>query len=550
MTDEPFKFELSLSILNHLGRNLYRNFITILGEAISNSWDADAKNVYITIDKDKDTLVIKDDGIGMTADDFQKKFLKIGYSKRKNEKKELVTTSALGRAFIGAKGVGKLALLSCSKRVTIISKTAETDIIGGEIDNGKLDDAIEDDVLTSKYNLDKFNIDAVALAGGDFKNGTIIIFDDMNSGIQNTPEYIRQQIAMHFRFALLDEDFKIYVNEKEVTFSDLKYTYDETQFLWSINGYTDVVYESFPNLKKWENLTSGLSFKGFIASVSKPSFLKVRGLEERMGVDLFVNGRLRQRDILSQIPTARIVESYLHGQIFFDEIDSGNNDPFTTSREGIKSDDEKFAKLLKKIQQDIIQKVFSRWDKWRLEGHQDGDDEDSRVSRKERKAKSLLNLELEDYSESLKGNKTLGKWIKDIRENAEFYIPSYVRIYLSENLIRKYIKHKNLTIHRKHIKTAQKWRVISQDNCKTANVNYPIREDADLSYLSMETLAEIVDGKIQTKKPGLPHDALQFKPPRDTIAHTAILNERGKKLLEKTYVNIVHRLNDLLKLVK
>jgi hypothetical protein len=30
----------------HLGRNLYRSFITVIGEAISNSWDADAENVW------------------------------------------------------------------------------------------------------------------------------------------------------------------------------------------------------------------------------------------------------------------------------------------------------------------------------------------------------------------------------------------------------------------------------------------------------------------------------------------------------------------------
>lgn len=35
---DKFKFEMSLSVLNHLGRNLYRNFITVLGEAISNAW--------------------------------------------------------------------------------------------------------------------------------------------------------------------------------------------------------------------------------------------------------------------------------------------------------------------------------------------------------------------------------------------------------------------------------------------------------------------------------------------------------------------------------
>ena len=75
-----FTFNISLSVLNHLGRNLYRNFITVLGEAISNSWDADAKNVWIYIDRDKNYLIIKDDGDGMTSEDFQSKFLKIGYS--------------------------------------------------------------------------------------------------------------------------------------------------------------------------------------------------------------------------------------------------------------------------------------------------------------------------------------------------------------------------------------------------------------------------------------------------------------------------------------
>ena len=79
----PFTFEISLSVLNHLGRNLYRSFATVLGEAISNAWDADAVNVKIYIDSISNDLVIKDDGIGMTADDFQEKFLKIGYSKRK-----------------------------------------------------------------------------------------------------------------------------------------------------------------------------------------------------------------------------------------------------------------------------------------------------------------------------------------------------------------------------------------------------------------------------------------------------------------------------------
>src|SRR5439155_22668336 len=81
--NRDFSFEISLSVLNHLGRNLYRSFATVLGEAISNSWDADAETVRIFYDRATSGLVICDDGEGMTARDFQYKFLKIGYSKRR-----------------------------------------------------------------------------------------------------------------------------------------------------------------------------------------------------------------------------------------------------------------------------------------------------------------------------------------------------------------------------------------------------------------------------------------------------------------------------------
>lgn len=151
--DRGYKFNISLSVLNHLGRNLYRNFITILGEAISNSWDADANNVWITIDRDNNYMKIYDDGVGMTSDDFQNKFLKIGYSKRQGE--NFKTPS--GRPFIGRKGIGKLALLSCSKKVIVASKTNRNELVGGVIDNAELDEAISDDIEVNSYTLKSIN---------------------------------------------------------------------------------------------------------------------------------------------------------------------------------------------------------------------------------------------------------------------------------------------------------------------------------------------------------------------------------------------------------
>lgn len=232
---KAYTFNISLSILNHLGRNLYRSFITVLGEAISNSWDADAKKVWIYIDRDNNTLVIKDDGLGMTENDFQNKFLKIGYSKRKDN----ATSTASGRPFIGRKGIGKLALLSCAKRITVLTKTANTDLVGGVIDNSGLDKAIKDDVSANEYSLIEPSKGLIEKYNKDFSNGTIILFDEINDGIKNRIEYIRKLVALYFRFSLLDSSFSIILNDNEIKLEELKELMDNTQLLWRINNPND-----------------------------------------------------------------------------------------------------------------------------------------------------------------------------------------------------------------------------------------------------------------------------------------------------------------------
>jgi DNA topoisomerase VI subunit B len=233
--NKSFIFNISLSVLNHLGRNLYRNFITVLGEAISNAWDADATNVWIYIDREKNFLIIKDDGDGMTTDDFQNKFLKIGYSKRKDGKER---TNAQ-RPFIGRKGIGKLALLSCAKRIHVATKTLETDFVGGVIDNRGLDDAINEDLNPQQYPLENIDLSIFDSKKDNMKKGTVIYFEDINDGIRNRVEYLRKLIALFFRFSLIDPSFKIYLNDDPITLNELNDLSLSTQFVWQINSMED-----------------------------------------------------------------------------------------------------------------------------------------------------------------------------------------------------------------------------------------------------------------------------------------------------------------------
>lgn len=545
---DSFNFNISLSVLNHLGRNLYRNFITVLGEAISNSWDADAKNVWIYINREENYLVIKDDGIGMTPDDFQNKFLKIGYSKRKDGN----THTLSERPYIGRKGIGKLALLSCAKEISIITKTSDSGYSTGKINNESLDDAIEDDLNPSAYPLEDVNMQIFDKYTKNHKSGTIIYFDQVTDGIKNRITYIKTLIALYFRFSLIDDNFNIYLNDTKVGINDLESFAERTQYLWIINSFKDsFLTESIvsnSNCKRTQKLSSKIAIKGFIASVNKPSDLKIRTTDEKVSIDLYVNGRLREKDLLKHIPTSRIVESYLYGQIHYDELDD-EIDRFTSSREGVLSDDQKFKLMLSEIKK-LLAKILEDWDEFRIKDRLDGDKENPRLTKRERKSKELAAVISDDYTPPKSSNNRhrVDKWVEELSTDAEFNITAYAECFIAENLLRNFIEHKKLTLSPEMDNNLVEYKKKETRARNMANINFEIRKDKnDLLYFSMDDLSNFVDKpNDRIKEPGLSRDASTYKPIRDAMAHTSLLTDIAKKHLNVTFENIKSRVKILI----
>jgi hypothetical protein len=544
---KPFTFEISLSVLDHLGRNLYRSFATGLGEAISNSWDADAKSVRIYINKKKNSFFIKDDGDGMDADDFQNKFLKIGYSKRRTGK----NTSTRGRPFIGRKGIGKLALLSCAEKITVISKTKGGDYVGGVIDNSGLNKAIKNDLTPDQYPLEEWKLKTFGSLTKGHSQGTIIYFENIKDGIKSSLDYLKKIVALYFRFSLMDDSFNIFIDEEKITHKNLKDLAEKTEFLWKIGECEDPYLKALEaSFSKERNETKELSMKGvrgFIASVEKPMDLKITTTEERVGVDLFVNGRLRERDILKHIPTARIAENYLYGQIHVDALDD-KVDRFTSSREGIIADDPKYQKFLEEFRKKILE-VVGDWDAWRIRHRKEGDPENPKIPRKQRKSIDLYNAVSGDYElpkDSPNRQKVEG-WVNELQGDAAFNFESYAECFISENLIRKFISEKKLTLSKEAVQEAEKWKKTEKDNKNKGNISIAIRRVvSDLSYLSMDHLANFVDKKDKIKEASLARDAGEYRPIRDAVAHTSLLTDAAKKKLTSVYENIKARVKKLL----
>lgn len=548
-----FTFAISLSVLNHLGRHLYRSFATVLGEAVSNAWDADARNVWIYLDQDKNGFWIKDDGIGMTADDFQNKFLKIGYSKRKGGRNR----SKKGRPFIGRKGIGKLALLSCAERISVISKTKGHDYVRGAIDNSRLDKAITDDLTPQQYPLARVDMAAFAERMAGHRHGTIIRFDNLKDGVKRSFDFLSKILALYFRFSLLDKSFKIFLDGEQITHEHLNELADKTQFLWRIGNHEDpyvAALEKAFSKQKSEHEKKRIKLAGvtgFIASVRQPRDLKIMTTDERVGVDLFVNGRLRERDILKHIPTARIVESYLYGQIHFNALDD-KDDRFTSSREGIVADDPKYAMFLEDLRT-TVSKILEDWDTWRRKHRDDGDSENESITKTERASAGLYNAVAKGYEspKRTKATKKVDGWVNDLGADAKFNFESYAECFISENLVRKYIKEKSVPLSPEAKDTVKKWKSTEVRTKKKGNISIEIRRAGDdLSYLSMDDLAYLVDKLDKNTEASLARDADEFRPIRDALAHTALLTELAKKKLTTIRENIKARVKALLSVGK
>lgn len=119
------KFKTRARALDLLGRQQIAGIPTAINELIKNAHDAYADNFDIDFIRQSNLLVLRDDGLGMTKDEFESRWLTIGTeSKFVNSKTALPPTDITKKArpIMGEKGIGRLAIASIGKQVLIITK--------------------------------------------------------------------------------------------------------------------------------------------------------------------------------------------------------------------------------------------------------------------------------------------------------------------------------------------------------------------------------------------------------------------------------------------
>ena len=96
-------FAVDAALLEELGQRLIGRAPIALAELIKNAYDADATTCRIEFSKDE--IVISDDGIGMSKDDFLRHWMRLGTTHKVDKR-----VSPNGRTYTGSKGIGRLSV--------------------------------------------------------------------------------------------------------------------------------------------------------------------------------------------------------------------------------------------------------------------------------------------------------------------------------------------------------------------------------------------------------------------------------------------------------
>ena len=343
---------LDLNVLNHLGLNLYSNTPAVLSEVIANSWDADANEVSICCNQEDDVITIIDNGCGMTIDDINRKFLCVGYQKRKNGE---AITPKYGRPVMGRKGIGKLSLLSIADTIKIYSKK-----------NGEqnafclLREDIEREITSQNHVYSPLDIEFE-----DFKyeTGTKMVIRRFKKNINRTPEFLRKRLAR--RFSVIGKNFDIILNDEPITLKDRDF-FGKIQFLWPIGDLDTSGLSTFPNIIIQSKLTGdvadGYHISGWIASAEKPS-----DIGENNKISIISRGKLAQEDILASFGEGGVYSSYIIGEIQADFLDTDDKKDISTSnRQQFIENDERYQSLKNHIFK-LLKNIQNKWTDLRKE---------------------------------------------------------------------------------------------------------------------------------------------------------------------------------------
>ena len=133
-TPVSLHFDVSSGLKSVLGAELITNDEVAIFELVKNSFDATAKQVHVYFDRE--TIVVSDDGSGMSERDIQEKWLFVAYSSKRS-RQDFRDEISERRRYAGSKGIGRFS----SDRLgeVVVLQTRHSSDISGPVNTVRVD---------------------------------------------------------------------------------------------------------------------------------------------------------------------------------------------------------------------------------------------------------------------------------------------------------------------------------------------------------------------------------------------------------------------------
>lgn len=119
--------------LDMLGRQQIAGIPTALSELFKNAHDAYADRVEVDYIRKQRLLILRDDGLGMTREEFEQRWLTIGTDSKLNKPGSMdmpvMDSTKPKREIMGEKGIGRLAIAAIGPLVLVITRAKREDKI-------------------------------------------------------------------------------------------------------------------------------------------------------------------------------------------------------------------------------------------------------------------------------------------------------------------------------------------------------------------------------------------------------------------------------------
>jgi len=311
-TNQKLVMSFDPQTIEHLGIKMYSQLPNAIAELIANSYDAESPEVHIILtDNEKEkSIAVVDKGVGMTFDEINDNFLRIGRKRRDSDNG--LSPNGI-RKVTGRKGLGKLAFFGIGDTIRIITKKN-----GNCVDfTMNWDKLIHSETPNYEPEYSEQTCDPQ-------EQGTTIVLTDLKRKTAFDAEGLAISLSRLFDF--FDDSFvaDIILNNGTPIPIDksLRYKNIDAQFKWNIPIFIED-QEHYVYLNK---------IRGELLATEKPLKPGLRG------ITLYAHGRMVNAPEFFGVGESSHFYSYLTGWLDVDFVDEQEDDIISTDRQSLSWD--------------------------------------------------------------------------------------------------------------------------------------------------------------------------------------------------------------------